>query len=73
MVTAFSKFGVKIDTIEKRLGRKIDTMTSEDLSEYVGIYNSLKDGNSSISDWFDVKLNADKSAELTEMIMGESK
>lgn len=73
MVTAFSKFGVKIDTIEKRLGRKIDTMTSEDLSEYVGIYNSLKDGNSSISDWFDVKLNADKSAELTEMIMGENK
>lgn len=70
MVVAFNKFGVKIDTIEQRLGRKIDTMTTDDISEYIGIYNSLKDGNSSISDWFDVKLNADKSKELTELIMG---
>ena len=69
MVAAFAKFGVKIETIEKRLDRKIDTMTVEDISEYIGIYNSLKDGNSSISDWFDVKLNADKSKELTELVM----
>ena len=69
MVASFAKFGVKIDTLEKRLGRKIDTMTTEDICEYAGIYNSLKDGNSSISDWFDVKLNADKSKELTELIM----
>lgn len=70
MVASFAKFGVKIDTLEKRLGRKIDTMTTEDICEYAGIYNSLKDGNSSISDWFDVKLNADKSKELTAAIMG---
>lgn len=69
MVASFAKFGVKIDTLEKRLGRKIDTMTTEDICEYAGIYNSLKDGNSSISDWFDVKLNVDKSKELTELIM----
>ena len=69
MVASFAKFGVKIDTLEKRLGRKIDTCTTEDICEYAGIYNSLKDGNSSISDWFDVKLNADKSKELTELIM----
>lgn len=69
MVASFAKFGVKIDTLEKRLGRKIDTMTTDDICEYAGIYNSLKDGNSSISDWFDVKLNADKSKELTELIM----
>jgi hypothetical protein len=69
MVASFAKFGVKIDTLEKRLGRKIDTMTTEDICEYAGIYNSLKDGNSSISDWFDVKLNADKSKELTGLIM----
>lgn len=73
MVVAFKKFGVKIDTIEKRLNRKIDTMTAEDISEYIGIYNSLKDGNSSVSDWFDVKLNADKSDEITELIMTEEK
>lgn len=73
MVAAFAKFGVKIEVIEKRLGRKIDTMTTEDISEYIGIYNSLKDGNSSISDWFDVKLNADKSKELTELVMEDKK
>lgn len=73
MVVAFKKFGVKIDTIEKRLNRKIDTMTAEDISEYIGIYNSLKDGNSSVSDWFDVKLNADKSDEITELIMEDKK
>jgi hypothetical protein len=73
MVVAFGKFGIKIDAIERRLNRKIDTMNNEDISEYIGIYNSLKDGNSSISDWFDVKLNADKSDEITEMIMGDNK
>lgn len=72
MVVAFEKFGVKVETIEKRLNRKIDTMTAEDISEYIGIYNSLKDGNSSVSDWFDIKLNADKSKELTAAVMGEN-
>lgn len=69
MVVAFGKFGIKIEAIEKRLDRKIDTMTNEDISEYIGIYNSLKDGNSSVSDWFDIKLNADNSDKITEMIM----
>lgn len=72
MVVAFEKFGVKVETIEKRLNRKIDTMTAEDISEYIGIYNSLKDGNSGVLDWFDMKLNSDKSKELTAAIMGEN-
>lgn len=70
MVMAFQKFGVKPETIEKRLGRPIDTMTAEDVSEFVGIFNSLKDGNSSIQDWFDVKTNSDRAKALTEEIMG---
>lgn len=72
MVVAFEKYGIKVETIEKRLDRKIDTMTAEDISEYIGIYNSLKDGNSSVSDWFDIKLNADKSKELTATILGNT-
>lgn len=72
MVMAFQKFGVKPETIEKRLGRPIDTMTAEDVSEFVGIFNSLKDGNSSIQDWFDVKTNSDRAKSLTEEIMGGS-
>lgn len=70
MVMAFQKFGVKPETIEKRLGRSIDTMTAEDVSEFVGIFNSLKDGNSSIQDWFDVKMNSDRAKALTEELMG---
>lgn len=70
MVMAFQKFGVKPETIEKRLGRPIETMTAEDVSEFVGIFNSLKDGNSSIQDWFDVKTNSDRAKALTEEIMG---
>lgn len=72
MVVAFEKFGVKVETIEKRLDRKIDTMTADDISEYIGIYNSLKDGSSSVSDWFDVKLNSDRAKELTASILGEN-
>ena len=72
MVMAFQKFGVKPETIEKRLGRPIDTMTTDDVSEFVGIFNSLKDGNSSVQDWFDVKTNSDRAKSLTEEIMGGS-
>lgn len=72
MVVAFEKFGIKVETIEKRLDRKIDTMTADDISEYIGIYNSLKDGSSSVSDWFDVKLNSDRAKELTASILGEN-
>lgn len=72
MVVAFEKFGIKVETIEKRLDRKIDTMTADDISEYIGIYNSLKDGSSSVSDWFDVKLNSDRAKELTAAILGEN-
>lgn len=70
MAVAFEKFGVKTDVIEKRLDRKLETMTADDLSEYIGIYNSLKDGNSSVSDWFDVKLNSDRAKKLTDDILG---
>lgn len=70
LVMTFQKFGVKPETIEKRLGRSLDTMTVNDLTEYIGIYNSLKDGNSGIGDWFDIGVNSDRSKALTAEIMG---
>lgn len=74
MAVAFERFGVKANVIEKRLGRKIDTMTADDISEYIGIYNSLKDGNSSVSDWFDVKVGSDRAEKLTaEILEGSEK
>lgn len=52
MIGAFNKFGVTAQMLEKRLGRKLDAMLPDDIAEYTGIYNSIKDGLSSAGDWF---------------------
>lgn len=70
MVSAFERFGVKPDMIEKRLGRNLDTMNVDDICEYKGIFNSLKDGNSGVADWFDVKIGADRAKSLTDDLLG---
>lgn len=53
MVVMFAKFGVTQEQIEKRLKRKVDTMTADDFVEYVGIYNAIKNKESKISEWFE--------------------
>lgn len=68
MVVAFGNFGVTQEQIERRLKRKIDTMTSEDFVEYTGIYNAIKQGESKISDWFAAEPEAN---ELTSALKGE--
>lgn len=52
MVVQFSKLGVTQEQIEQRLKRKIDTMTADDLVDYIGIYNAIKQGESKASEWF---------------------
>ena len=69
MVVQFAKLGVTQEMIEKRLKRKIDTMTSDDFVEYVGIYNAVKGGESKIADWFDAQKEAN---DLTEALKGEN-
>ena len=69
MVVQFAKLGVTQEMIEKRLKRKIDTMTSDDFVEYVGIYNAIKGGESKIADWFDAQKEAN---DLTEALKGEN-
>ena len=69
MVVQFAKLGVTQEMIEKRLKRKVDTMTSEDFVEYVGIYNAVKGGESKIADWFDAQKEAN---DLTEALKGEN-
>lgn len=53
MVVMFAKFGVSQEQIEKRLKRKVDTMTADDFVEYIGIYNAIKNKESKISEWFE--------------------
>lgn len=52
MVVQFSKLGVTQEQIEQRLKRKIDTMTADDLVDYIGIYNAIKQGESKAIEWF---------------------
>jgi hypothetical protein len=54
MLEKFSAFGVTKEMVEGRIQRKIDAITT---GQFVGlrkVYNSLKDGMSSPSEWFPV-------------------
>ncbi len=68
MIMAFSKVGVKQALIEKRLGHSVENITPDELVEYKGILNSLKDGASGISDWFDYSADGEKAAALNEAL-----
>lgn len=68
MVVAFAKIGVTQEQIETRLGRKVDTMTIEDFTDYIGIYNAIKQGESKIAEWFEAEKVA---SDLTDALKGE--
>lgn len=68
MIVAFGKIGVTHEQIEKRLGRKVDTMTVDDFTDYIGIYNAIKQGESKIAEWFDAEKVA---SDLTDALKGE--
>ena len=55
LVDAFGRFGVTKDQIEKRIQRRLDTITPAQLVNLRKIYNSLKDGMSAVADWFEVE------------------
>ena len=65
MVITFEKVGVSKKQIETRLKRKIETMTAEDLTDYIGIYNAIKHGESKPSEWFESEPEA---SELTNIL-----
>lgn len=68
MIVQFAKLGVTQEQIERRLKRKVDTMTADDFTEYVGIYNAIKGGESKIAEWFTAEPEA---TELTATLKGE--
>ena len=67
MVVAFTKLGVTQEQIETRLKRKIDTMTVDDLTDYIGIYNAIKHGESKAAEWFEAEKEA---SDLTAALKG---
>ena len=68
MVVAFQKYGVSQDMLERRLKRKIESMTADDFAEYIGIYNAIKGGESKVADWFEAPTEA---TELTAALKEE--
>lgn len=55
MVKKFAEYGVTKDLIEKRIQRRLDTITPALFLNLGKIYTSIKDGISSPPDWFDVQ------------------
>lgn len=57
MLSMFAKFGVTKEHIETHVQRRVDakTLTPALLARLGRIYNSLKDGMSEASDWFDIE------------------
>lgn len=54
MLQAFEGFGVGKDQIEARIQRRIDTIQPAQFLSLMKIHNSLRDGMSKPSDWFEV-------------------
>ena len=65
LVDAFANYKVTKDQIEKRIQRRLDTITPAQLVNLRKIYNSLKDGMSAPADWFEVDEQVDQAKGAT--------
>ena len=76
LVEAFGHYKVTKEQIEKRIQRRLDTITAAQLVSLRKIYNSLKDGMSGPMDWFDVVVTEgqtpDPSASLKSKLKGKA-
>jgi len=54
LVERFGEFGVTKEQVEKRMQRRLDSMTPALMVNFRKIYNSLKDGMSRPEDWFEM-------------------
>lgn len=70
MVDAFGQYGITREQIEKRIQRRLDTITPALMVQMKKIYSSLRDGMSAPSDWFDALHPA---ANMTATEAGKSK
>ena len=55
MVEAFKGYGITKEMIEKRIQRRLDSMTPALMVQMKKIYASLRDGMSAAQDWFDME------------------
>jgi hypothetical protein len=69
MIVRFKENGVTADMLAEHLGHALDATTPDEIVHLTGIYNSLKDGDSKVTDWFGQKTNgADKPASKLDVL-----
>ena len=54
LIEKFGAFGVSTEAIEKRIQRRVDTITPSQMLALAKIYNSLNDSMSAPADWFEM-------------------
>jgi hypothetical protein len=54
MIVSFSRLGVSKAHIEKRLQHPVDTLTEEEMFDFLTIYNTIGDNHAKRSDFFDI-------------------
>jgi len=55
LLGAFESLGVKKEQLEKRIQRRLDSITAGQMVGLRKIYNSLKDSMSTVGDWFEAE------------------
>lgn len=70
LVKMFGEYGVSKEALEKRLQRRVDTMSPAHMVQLSKIYNSLRDGMSVASDWFEMPPPAETPPETAVGIEG---
>lgn len=66
MVSGFAKVGVTQKQLEKYMGHLAEETTAQEITDLVGIYNSIKNGESKPSEWFETQMEANSLTETLE-------
>ena len=70
LVKTFEKLGVSRAMIEKRIQRRVETITPALMVNLSKVYNSLKDGMSTASEWFEVEETTEDASDPLEGVEG---
>jgi hypothetical protein len=73
LIEKFKKHGVEKEQIEKRIQRRIDSITPQMLYQLGKIYNSLEDEMSKPADWFDFETPAEDSKDAGKLDVDDLK
>ncbi len=74
LVDAFAVLNVTKEQIEKRIQRRLDTITAAQLVQLRKVYNSMRDGMSGVADWFEIpEKNKPENSNLKDKLKANKK